>query len=86
MQFLSPVSNNPNDSFKKELKHNFVANVALSSMFEKMSKENQLLQKKLEDCKVNLREETKSKFRFQRRQGRQTQAKKKDKGRSSKII
>ena len=67
MFFLTSVNSDSNDEYKKDLKRNFVANVALGSIFDNVSKENARLIRQVEELDVSLTEENPPEHWIQRR-------------------
>ena len=51
-EHLTQVNSDSNDEYKKDLKRNFVANVALGSIFDNVSKENSRLLKQIDELDV----------------------------------
>ena len=51
-QTLIAVNRGLEDQFKTELKNNFVANIALGSIFDNVSKENARLLKQVDELEV----------------------------------
>ena len=62
---LTEVNGDSNDEYKKDLKRNFVANVALGSIFDNVSKENSRLLKQIEELDVRSSEENPTKHWIQ---------------------